>query len=73
MHCILPKEWKGIHFGGLEKIVVYFDLDCRFDVLRLSNALRIRIMDSYGELNNHFSEFHPLVLVSCAYILCEVA
>ncbi|XP_039138581.1 DNA repair protein XRCC2 homolog [Dioscorea cayenensis subsp. rotundata] len=57
MHCILPKEWKGIHFGGLEKIVVYFDLDCRFDVLRLSNALRIRIMDSYGLAWNALLEF----------------
>ncbi|KAJ0969527.1 hypothetical protein J5N97_022404 [Dioscorea zingiberensis] len=52
MHCILPKEWKGVHFGGLGKMVLYFDLDCRFDVLRLSTALRIRIMDASGSACN---------------------
>ncbi|XP_020277422.1 DNA repair protein XRCC2 homolog isoform X2 [Asparagus officinalis] len=43
INCILPKEWRGVHFGGLEKLVIYFDLDCRFDVLRLSKALKLRI------------------------------
>ncbi|PKA53372.1 DNA repair protein XRCC2 like [Apostasia shenzhenica] len=48
IHCILPKEWNGVHFGGLERLVAYFDLDCRFDVLRLSQALKHRIMRVYG-------------------------
>nr|CAD1832810.1 unnamed protein product [Ananas comosus var. bracteatus] len=50
VHCILPKEWRGIHFGGLERVVAYFDLDCRFDVLRLSQILRHRIMEHFGKL-----------------------
>ncbi|MQL71725.1 hypothetical protein Taro_004038 [Colocasia esculenta] len=46
--CILPKEWNGIHFGGLERLVMYFDLDCRFDVLRLSEVLRYRLKEGRG-------------------------
>ncbi|XP_078447261.1 homolog of X-ray repair cross complementing 2 (XRCC2) [Wolffia australiana] len=49
VHCILPKDWNGVHFGGMERLVAYFDLDCRFDVLRLSNALRCRIKDALSE------------------------
>ncbi|KAL5715308.1 hypothetical protein ACHQM5_017144 [Ranunculus cassubicifolius] len=42
--CILPKEWKnGIHYGGLERLAVYLDLDCRFDILRLHQSLKHRI------------------------------
>ncbi|KAM7251714.1 hypothetical protein ACFE04_023597 [Oxalis oulophora] len=41
--CILPQEWNGLHFGGLGRLVMYIDLDCRFDVLRLSQMLRQRI------------------------------
>ncbi|XP_072974069.1 DNA repair protein XRCC2 homolog isoform X5 [Typha angustifolia] len=54
VHCILPKEWKGIHFGGLEKMVMYFDLDCRFDVLRLSQILRHRIMETCGSVHDTY-------------------
>ncbi|XP_062207599.1 DNA repair protein XRCC2 homolog isoform X3 [Phragmites australis] len=43
--CILPKEWEGIYFGGLGKAVMYLDLDCRFDVLRLAQILRNRIAE----------------------------
>ncbi|XP_066166276.1 DNA repair protein XRCC2 homolog isoform X2 [Oryza sativa Japonica Group] len=43
VQCILPKEWKGTYFGGLGKVVMYLDLDCRFDVLRLAQILRNRI------------------------------
>ncbi|OAY82862.1 DNA repair protein XRCC [Ananas comosus] len=52
VHCILPKEWRGIHFGGLERVVAYFDLDCRFDVLRLSQILRHRIMEHFGSTHH---------------------
>ncbi|XP_072989706.1 DNA repair protein XRCC2 homolog isoform X2 [Typha latifolia] len=54
VHCILPKEWKGIHFGGLEKMVMYFDLDCRFDVLRLSQILRHRITETCGSVHDTY-------------------
>ncbi|CAO2836977.1 unnamed protein product [Amaranthus hypochondriacus] len=41
--CILPKVWKGVSYGGLEQSVMYIDLDCRFDVLRLLQLLKLRI------------------------------
>lgn len=43
---ILPKEWKGVHYGGLERKVLYFDLDCRFDVERLAQLLRHHILSA---------------------------
>nr|AGT17239.1 hypothetical protein SHCRBa_067_E24_F_20 [Saccharum hybrid cultivar R570] len=43
VQCILPKEWEGIYFGGLGRAVMYLDLDCRFDVLRLAQILRNHI------------------------------
>ncbi|WVZ68017.1 hypothetical protein U9M48_017009 [Paspalum notatum var. saurae] len=46
VQCILPKEWEGIYFGGLGKAVMYLDLDCRFDVLRLAQILRNRVAES---------------------------
>ncbi|CAL5368184.1 unnamed protein product [Camellia sinensis] len=44
--CILPKEWNGVTYGGLEHLVMFIDLDCRFDVLRLLQSLRHRIMEA---------------------------
>uniref|UniRef100_A0A1J3K803 DNA repair protein XRCC2-like protein n=1 Tax=Noccaea caerulescens TaxID=107243 RepID=A0A1J3K803_NOCCA len=44
--CILPKTWKGIHYGGLGKLVIFLDLDCRFDVLRLSEMLKHRLLQA---------------------------
>ncbi|XP_073106654.1 DNA repair protein XRCC2 homolog isoform X2 [Elaeis guineensis] len=54
VNCILPEEWKGIRFGGLGRMVMYFDLDCRFDVLRLSQILKHRIMEAYRSTNNTY-------------------
>lgn len=31
-------------------VVAYIDLDCRFDVLRLAQVLKLRIMSAYGNL-----------------------
>ncbi|CAN6970499.1 unnamed protein product [Brassica rapa subsp. trilocularis] len=45
--CILPKTWNGVHYGGLEKLVLFLDLDCRFDVLRLSDMLKHRLLEAY--------------------------
>ncbi|KAF6158417.1 hypothetical protein GIB67_019456 [Kingdonia uniflora] len=53
INCILPKEWKGVHFGGLERLVIYFDLDCRFDVERLAQSLRHHIVEAN---ETHFDE-----------------
>ncbi|RWR85471.1 DNA repair protein XRCC2 isoform X1 [Cinnamomum micranthum f. kanehirae] len=47
VNCILPKEFNGIHYGGLERLVMYIDLDCRFDILRLSQLLKHHIIMGY--------------------------
>jgi len=44
VNCILPKEWKGVFYGGLEQWVMFIDLDCRLDVLRLVQLLKHRIL-----------------------------
>ncbi|XP_006367954.2 DNA repair protein XRCC2 homolog [Solanum tuberosum] len=44
INCILPKEWKGVNYGGLERLVMFVDLDCRFDVLSLSRLLKQRLI-----------------------------
>ncbi|XP_056168988.1 DNA repair protein XRCC2 homolog [Syzygium oleosum] len=46
--CILPKERNGVHYGGLGHSVLYIDLDCRFDVSRLVEMLRHRIVQVNG-------------------------
>ncbi|KAG5534020.1 hypothetical protein RHGRI_022242 [Rhododendron griersonianum] len=52
VNCILPKEWKGVNYGGLGNLVMFFDLDCRFEILRLSQALKHRIMEANGSRAN---------------------
>ncbi|WMV07142.1 hypothetical protein MTR67_000527 [Solanum verrucosum] len=49
INCILPKEWKGVNYGGLERLVMFVDLDCRFDVLSLSRLLKQRIIQANGK------------------------
>ncbi|KAF5737803.1 putative X-ray repair cross complementing 2 (XRCC2) [Tripterygium wilfordii] len=44
--CILPTEWNGVHYGGLGRLVVFIDLDCRFDVPRLAEMLKHRIVEA---------------------------
>ncbi|KAG5628930.1 hypothetical protein H5410_000647, partial [Solanum commersonii] len=53
INCILPKEWKGVNYGGLERLVMFVDLDCRFDVLSLSRLLKQQIIraNEYGGSN----------------------
>ncbi|XP_044490287.1 DNA repair protein XRCC2 homolog isoform X2 [Mangifera indica] len=46
--CILPKEWNGLHYGGLGRLVMVLDLDCRFDVSCLAKFLKHRIMEANG-------------------------
>ncbi|XP_058001664.1 DNA repair protein XRCC2 homolog isoform X1 [Hevea brasiliensis] len=45
--CILPK-----HYGGLGHLVLFIDLDCRFDILRLSQMLRNRIFQANKNQSN---------------------
>lgn len=47
----MPKEWKGVHYGGLERAVLFIDLDCRFDVVSISRALQRRIIDANGKFS----------------------
>ncbi|XP_070048505.1 DNA repair protein XRCC2 homolog isoform X6 [Nicotiana tomentosiformis] len=53
INCILPKAWKGINYGGLERLVMFIDLDCRFDVLSLSQSLKQRIIKANGHDVGH--------------------
>lgn len=46
--CILPKHWNGIHYGGFDHLVLFIDLDSRFDINRFSQLLVHRIMEPYG-------------------------
>ncbi|KAK3222473.1 hypothetical protein Dsin_009498 [Dipteronia sinensis] len=46
--CILPKEWNGVHYGGLGRLVMFLDLDCRFDVSCLAQLLKHRIIQANG-------------------------
>ncbi|XP_059448041.1 DNA repair protein XRCC2 homolog isoform X2 [Corylus avellana] len=49
--CVLPKEWNGVHYGGSDHLVVFLDLDCRFDILRFSEMLKHRIIgESIGSM-----------------------
>jgi DNA-repair protein XRCC2 len=50
--CILPKHWNGIHYGGFDHLVLFIDLDSRFDINRFSQLLIYRIIEPYG--NNFF-------------------
>ncbi|KAK6923320.1 DNA recombination and repair protein Rad51-like, C-terminal [Dillenia turbinata] len=51
VNCILPKEWNGVCYGGLEQLVMFLDLDGGFDILRLSRLLKLRISQASGSSN----------------------
>ncbi|XP_042508106.1 DNA repair protein XRCC2 homolog isoform X2 [Macadamia integrifolia] len=69
--CVLPREWNGVYYGGLERLVIYFDLDCRFDILRLSESLKLHIMEANRSSNmnnggpNEDFNFDEELFVSC--------
>ncbi|GLT47765.1 hypothetical protein SLA2020_214290 [Shorea laevis] len=48
INCILPQELDGVKYGGLGHLVVFLDLDCRFDILRFSELLKLRILEARG-------------------------
>lgn len=41
--CILPNFQNGIAYGGHNSNVLYLDLDCKFDIVRLAEILQSRI------------------------------
>ncbi|XP_021293360.1 DNA repair protein XRCC2 homolog isoform X1 [Herrania umbratica] len=50
--CVLPKQWKGVDYGGLGHLAMFIDLDCRFDILRFSELLNHRIMEAANGSSN---------------------
>lgn len=40
-----------MQFGGMERLAVFVDLDCRFDVLRFSQLLKHKLSRSNSKLN----------------------
>ncbi|XP_004298620.1 PREDICTED: DNA repair protein XRCC2 homolog [Fragaria vesca subsp. vesca] len=69
VNCILPKEWNGVHYGGLERLVMFIDLDCRFDVTRLSEMLKHRIMEPIGSMYDH-EELYAACMSRFLYVRC---
>ncbi|KAK9069897.1 hypothetical protein SSX86_010293 [Deinandra increscens subsp. villosa] len=47
VNCILPKNRKGVEYGGLEHPVLFLDLDCRFEIYRLSECLKLKITEAH--------------------------
>ncbi|KAL3513522.1 hypothetical protein ACH5RR_026239 [Cinchona calisaya] len=70
--CILPKEWKGIQFGGMDRLAVFVDLDCRFDVLRLSQLLKHKLIQASNKKSQ--TEYDEELFAACMrrflYIRC---
>ncbi|KAK9803186.1 hypothetical protein WJX72_011755 [[Myrmecia] bisecta] len=44
--CVLPAQAYGVSFGGREENVLVFDLDAKFDTLRLMQVLTTRMRDA---------------------------
>lgn len=42
--CILPEFQDGVHYGGYGAEIVLYDLDCKFDAVRLAHILQSRII-----------------------------
>ncbi|KAJ0037475.1 hypothetical protein Pint_22599 [Pistacia integerrima] len=63
--CILPKEWNGVHYGGLGRLVIFLDLDCRFDVSCLAQLLKHRIMEANGLSSKEHREQQLGDLLNC--------
>ncbi|CAI9267267.1 unnamed protein product [Lactuca saligna] len=61
--CILPKNWNGIQYGGLEHSVFFLDLDCRLDIFRLSQSLKLRISETNSNSNHQFQHDDDMELL----------
>ncbi|KAJ4839440.1 hypothetical protein Tsubulata_025348 [Turnera subulata] len=73
--CILPEEWQGVRFGGLGRLAMFIDLDCRLDVSLLADLLRARIArprlscdDDDDSLRQH--ELFGLCMRRFLYVSC---
>ncbi|KAL2456724.1 DNA repair protein XRCC2-like protein [Abeliophyllum distichum] len=74
INCILPKEWKGVQYGGLGRAVMFVDLDCRFDVLRFSQLLKRRLIGFRAKVKGNEYEYDYELFTVCMrrflYIRC---
>lgn len=72
--CILPKEWKGVPYGGMERLAAFVDLDCRFDIFRFSHLLKHRILEPHTNDKNPQTECDQELFAACMrrflYIRC---
>ncbi|XP_058730188.1 DNA repair protein XRCC2 homolog [Vicia villosa] len=71
--CILPKHWNGIHYGGFDHLVLFIDLDSRFDINRFSQLLVHRIMEPYGEeaSGDYDKSLFDLCMTRFLYVRCS--
>lgn len=70
--CILPKDWNGINYGGFEHLVLFIDLDSRFDIQRFSQMLVHRIMEPYGEGGGDYDKkLYDLCMSRFLYVRCS--
>lgn len=58
---ILPEYHQNIYFGGHGKHVIYFDLDCKFDVVRFAQIVFEKLVDAQQRARN---EQHNATLLS---------
>ncbi|CDP18757.1 unnamed protein product [Coffea canephora] len=72
--CILPKQWKGVQFGGMERLAVFVDLDCRFDVLRFSRLLKHKLIQANSNDMKSQTQYDKELFAECMrrflYIRC---
>ncbi|CAJ2679565.1 DNA repair protein XRCC2 homolog [Trifolium pratense] len=70
--CILPKNWNGIHYGGFDHLVLFIDLDSRFDINRFSQLLIYRIIEPYGESSRDYDKaLYDLCMARFLYVRCS--
>ncbi|XP_071904530.1 DNA repair protein XRCC2 homolog isoform X2 [Coffea arabica] len=63
--CILPKQWKGVQFGGMERLAVFVDLDCRFDVLRFSRLLKHKLIQANSNDMKSQTQYDEELFAEC--------
>ncbi len=44
--CVLPHTLEGVPVGGHGMHVLFFDLDCKFDIFRLATILQARVQEA---------------------------
>ncbi|KAF7809372.1 DNA repair protein XRCC2-like protein isoform X1 [Senna tora] len=60
--------WNEVEYGGLDHLVVFVDLDCRFDIMRLSEMLNHRIAEAGNR--DHDETLYNLCMSRFLYVHC---